>query len=404
MRIAAKGPFAVGQMTALLPCNAAWAASVAVLALVTSAAGAPAQSDTATNNLDLIPEDQSLWHESLLWDKDIVLRAGFGYKDNVLLTPSARQGSAFLTSGLDLTIYRLPLDGLEANFSVVGDDIRYLRRPGGLSGEDLFLTSATVQKYFKGVWRAGLELRYSYIDQVLEEFLQTGGAQAFEAKGNILGLRPFIRRDLSSQWWVQLEAPLAHEWWQSPLDSSWKYGGQALVGFSYGPHSQVTLTGGGFYVPHDRWLARDSQGTELPGRRLALWKQVAELKWEHQWDMSNHWATVTKLGFNHSLDNGGGYFDYYRYFIWQEIRFRTKDWEAKAYATLSYFDFPVQAIDAPPAPTLHLTALDVTLRVERRIYKSIHCFTAFEFEQTTSNDPTSEYTARVVSGGLSWEF
>jgi hypothetical protein len=360
--------------------------------------------DGTTNNLDLIPADQTLWKESLLWDKDIVLRTGIGYKDNVLLAPVAREGSAFFTSGLELTILRLPLDGWEANFSVVGDDIRYFRSAGGLNGEDLFLASAQVQNYFGEVWRSGVELRYNYVDQVLEEFLVQGGASAVEAKGNTVGVRPFLRRELTTNWWVQLEAPLGHEWWQSPLDSSWKYGGQGILGFSYGRHSQVYLTAGGFYIPHDQWLARDASGTELPGRLLAVWKQVAELKWEHHWGAQNHWSSTTKLGFNHSFDNGGGFFNYDRYYFVQEIHWRTKAWATKASAGISYYDFSVQTIDTPPAPRLRLTVLDANLRLERRIYKSIRCFAAFEFEQTASDDPTSEYRNHVIMGGLSWEF
>jgi len=363
-----------------------------------------AQADSLTNDLDLIQGHESLWNESLLWDKDVVLRAGFGYKDNVLMSPNSREGSSFFTSGIDLTIYRIPLDGWEANFSIVGDDIRYLRSPGGLRGEDLFISSAQVQKYFSGVWRSGLEVRYSYIDQVLEEFLSPGGARALEAKGNALGVRPFLRRDFSTNWWVQLEAPLARDWWQTPLDSNWKLGGQGIAGFSYAQHSQVALTGGGFYIPHDEWLAREASGNEIPGRKLAMWREVAELKWEHQWDETNRWATSTKLGFNHNRDNGGGYFDYYRYYLSEEVRFRSKDWEIKASAGLSYYHFPVQAISTPPAPTLHLTSVDVTVRLERRLYKNVRCFAAFEFEQAASNDPTAEYRDHVGSGGLTWEF
>jgi hypothetical protein len=354
--------------------------------------------------LSLIPENASLWRESLLWNKDVVLRAGFGYKDNVLLAPNSRQGSPFFTSGLDLTILRLPLDGWEANLTIVGDDIRYFRHPGGLSGEDLFLASVQVQKYFGGVWRSGLELRYSYVDQVLEEFLIVGGARAVEAKGNTLGVRPFIRRDLSPNWWVQVEAPLARDWWQEPLDPSWKAGGQAVLGFGNSSHSQLSLTGGSSYIPHDQWLARDALGNEIAGKKLTVWRDIAELKWEYQWDASNHWATTSKLGFNHNRDNGGGYFDNYRYYVSEEIRFRTKNWEAKASAGLSYYDFPVQIIDLPPAPTLHLTTLEVNLRVERRVYKTIRCFVALEYEQTISNDPEAEYRAHVGSGGVSWEF
>lgn len=365
---------------------------------------AEAQADALTNNLELIPENKSMWPESLLWNKDIVLRAGFGYKDNVLLAPNAPQGSPFFTSGLDLTVFRLPLDGWEVNLSVVGDDVRYFNRPGGMGGEDLFLGSAQVQKYFGGVWRGGVELRYSYIDQVLEEFLIVGGAQAIEAKGNVLAVRPFIRRDLSTDWWVQLDAPLSREWWQEPLDPTWKVGGQAALGLVYGPHSQVSLTGGGFYIPHDQWLARDALGNEISGRKLTVLRQTAELKWEHQWDATNRWATTTKLGFNHSHDNGGGYFDNYRYYLSEEIRFRTRNWEAKASAGLSYYYFPVQMIDAPPAPTLHLTAVELGLRIERRIYKSLRCFAAFEYEQSISNDSAAEYRDQVGSGGLSWEF
>jgi hypothetical protein len=360
-------------------------------------------SNSATNELELIPQGKSLWHESLLWDKDIVLRAGLGYKDNVLLAPSAPQGSAFFTSGLDLTIFRLPLDGWEVNFSILGDDVRYWRRPGGLSGEDLFVASAQVEKYFSGPWRTGLELRYSYIDQVLQELLIEGGVSAVHAKGNTLGTRPFLRRDLSTNWWVQLEAPLARDWWQSPLDSTWKYGGQAILGLSYRPHSQVALTAGAFYVTHDEWLARDAQGNELPGRKLAVWKQVAELKWDHQWDAKNHWTTTTRLAFNYSRDNGGGFYDYYRYFASEEVRFHTQVWETKASAGLFYYGFPVQTIDTPPAP-LHLTTLNVNLRIERQVYKSMRAFAAFEFEQTLSNDPASEYRYDVITSGLSWEF
>jgi hypothetical protein len=369
-----------------------------------TATSAPAQTGSLTNNLELIPERGAIWKESLLWDKNVVLRAGFGYKDNVLLAPSAKEGSSFFTSGLDLTIYRLPLDGWEVSFSMVGDDVRYLRSPGGLHGEDLFLTSAQVQKYFAGVWRTGLELRYSYIDQVLEEFLTAGGAQAVEAKGNTLGARPFLRRDLCKNWWVQVEAPLAREWWQAPLDSSWKFGGQGILGFSYGPRSQVTLTGGDFYLAHEQWLARDALGNEIAGRRLTVSREIAELKWEHQWDATNRWSTTTKLGFNHSHDNGGGFFDYYRYYLSEEIRFRTRDWEIKASGGLSYYDFPVQTIDIPPAPTFHLTTVDVNVRLERRVFKTIRCFAAFEFEQAASDDPAAEYRDHVWSGGLSWEF
>jgi len=380
---------------------AVWLACLYFFVPALSGVAAP---DTLTNDLQLIPEDTSLWKESMLWDKDIVLRAGVGYKDNVLLAPNASQGSGFVASGLDLTLIRLPLDGWEVNFTIVGDDVRYFRNPGGLKGEDLFTSSVQVQKYLSARWRTGLEVRYSYIDQVLQELLMSGGVQAIEAKGNTLSTRPFVRRELSTNWWIQLEAPLERDWWQAPLDAYWKVGGQGIIGFSYGPHSQVSLSGGGFYIPHDEWLARDASGAEVPGRILAIQREVAELKWEHQWDARNRWSSITRIGFNRNRDNGGGFFNFYRYFASEELRFHTKDWEAKASVAWSYYDFPVQTIDTPPSPTLHLATVNAGLRLERRLYQSVRGFAAFEFEQTTSDDPASEYRYKIVTGGLSWEF
>lgn len=360
--------------------------------------------DLGTNGLELIPEKGALWTESMLWSRDIVVRFGLGYKDNVLLSPLLQQGSAFFTSGMDLTVLRLPLDGLEFTFSITGDDTRYWKAPDGVKGEDLWLASAQFQKYLLNEWRVGTEVRYIYADQVLEELAMTGGVSAVQAKGSTLGLRPFVRRDLNTNCWVQLEAPVTREWWQSPLDPDWKYGLQGLLGCSYGYHSECTFTCGGFYIPHSVWLARDAAGNELPGLRLALWRQVFEFKWEHEWDPRQRWCSTTKAGLQADLDNGGGYFDYNRYSLSEELRFRTPDWEIKAGAGVSYLDFLVQAVTAPPGPTLNLALLDCSLRVERRLYKTLRGFASYEHEQGLSNDPESTYHAEVVSAGMSWEF
>ncbi|HWW02352.1 MAG TPA: hypothetical protein VNZ64_21820 [Candidatus Acidoferrum sp.] len=377
---------------------------VAVMCLAMGAAVAKADADVSTNGLELIPEGHSLWSESMLWDKDIVVRAGLGYKDNVALSPSTAQGSGFFASGLDLTIFRVPLDGPEVNFSITGDDQRYWRAPDGIKGEDLWLASARVQKYIGGEWQGGTEVRYVYVDQVLAELLLNGGIHPVQAKGNMLGVRPYIRRDFDTNLWLQFEAPITREWWQEPLDSDWKYGLQMILGSHYAQHSEFAITFGEFYIPQDHWLARDRDGNELAGKTLAVWRQVFELKWEHEWDLKRRWASTTRAGFNSDSDNGGGYFNYDRYYLSQELRFRTKDWEIKGSAGVSYYDFPVQTIGAPSGPTFNLTTVDFTVRAERRLYKSLKLFASFDHEQALSNDPSSEYKANVIMGGGSWEF
>ena len=362
-------------------------------------------SDASTNGLELIPDNPALLTESFLWDKDITLRAGIGYKDNVLLSPTSPQGSGFFTSGLDLTIFRLPLNGLAFNLTVTGVDARYWRDVGGVQGEDSFLASAQIEKYLREQWRIGLELKDLYADQVALSLIQTGGVSAVVAKGDALGVRPFVRRDLGTNWWIQLGLPVAREWWRAPLDDDWKYGARVVLAHTYGRGSQMALTYGAAYIAHDAWLATDATGTEIPGKKLALWQQTAELKWEHRWDAAQRWRSITKLGFQYEQDNGGGFYDYSLYSLSEELRFTTKNWEIKGTTGVSYYDFPVQpAESASPNPTLYITTLNLTLRAERRVYKSLKLFGAFAYERALSDQAESQYAVNIVTGGMSWEF
>ena len=372
-----------------------------------------------TNHLELIPESRSWLSESVLWDEDVTVRSGAGYKDNVLLSPSAPQGSAFFTSGLDLLVFRLPLDGLAFNFAMTGDDSRYERIVNGVEGEDSLLATAQVQKLFSDQWRGGLECKFLYLDQVAQELIQTGGVTTVVAKGHTLGMRPFVRHEIGTNRWVQLEFPLAREWWQSPLDDNWKLGGQAVLGLAYGQGSRLALSYGGSHIAYDNWLARNADGSEILGTTLVLWQQNAELKWEQHWGQAQRWRSVAKLQFQYDEDNGGGFFNYFLYTLSEALRFETQDWGIQGSAAVSYYDFPVQPTTIPPplvdfppqpigpaapSPKLYLTTLDLALRVERRIYRSLKLFGSYTYQRVFSNQSDSQYTANAVSGGLSWEF
>jgi hypothetical protein len=382
-------------------CRAFLVSAFALFPSTRAPADTPATSIDSTN---LIPENLSLIPESLLWDKSVTLRAGLGYKDNVPLSPSP-QGSGFTAFGLDLLVFRLPLDGLDVNFNVTGDDTRFWRNPDGIYREDLFLASGRVAKSFGGGWQVGMELRGTYADQVVEELTQTNGVEAVQAIGYTLGVRPFVRRNLGSNWWAQVEAPISREWWQAPLDDLWKIGGQVLLGMSYGNRSQVSIGYAGFDIPHDDWLTVNDQGVlNTNGTKLTIWRQIAELKWEHQWDRAQHWRSITRLAFQYDQDNGGGWYNYYRYLASEGLVFRTKDWEIRGSAGISYYSFPVQTVSTPPSNKLYLTTLELSARVERRLYKGLRLFAEYSYERLLSNDASSEYVANTATGGLSWEF
>ena len=340
----------------------------------------------------------------MLWDKEIVVRSGAGYRDNVLLSSEQVMGRPFFTVGLDLSILRFPLDGWQVGFAVTGDDIRYFRPAAGVNGEDLALVSLQVQKYFGGHWRFGCQTKYTYTDQVLQEVVGSGGVQAVQAQGSTFVMAPFVRRDLGTNWWIQFGLPVSRDWWQSPLDDYWKYGAEVVLGCAYARHSQVVLTMGAFYISHDSWLARDNTGGEIPGEKLDVWSELVELKWGHPWDQAGRWTSALKIGFSHDEDTASGYFDYDRLFGLAELRFHTSAWEIKASSTLAGYYFPVQTAVTIDNPHLLLATVDSSIRAERLLFRGLHVFASFEHEQAFSNDPTSEFRNNVVSGGVSWAF
>jgi hypothetical protein len=366
--------------------------------------GAAEMAEAPTNGLALIPEQAALWKESDLWLKMAALRAGIGYKDNVLLSPSAPQGSGFFLNGLDLAVNRLPLDGLEAVLVLTGDDARYWRGQVGIAGEDIVAASAQVQKFLESGWRLGMELRESYIDQIQYVILQSGPGP-IEVVGNTLGPRPFVRRNLGDLWWVQLEAPLAREWYRDPLDDSWQFGPKLILTRTYGWGSTLAASAGIFYEPHNAWPALEANGTVL-GKKLAFWDYRADLAWEHYWDQPKHWRLATRLGFRHLEDNGDGFYDLNTGSLSEELRFRTGDWEVTAAARAAYDDFPIQTIDLtqPGSPKLHRTVLGLRFHAERRLWKSAKVFGEYDYNEVFSDLASDQYKAQVVSGGVLWEF
>ena len=75
-----------------------------------------------------------------LWDRSFSVRTGFGFKDNVLLSHSNPQQSAFFSAGFEASVYRLAEDGTEFNFLFTADDNYYFSVPQ-LDDELLVLTA-----------------------------------------------------------------------------------------------------------------------------------------------------------------------------------------------------------------------------------------------------------------------
>jgi hypothetical protein len=360
--------------------------------------------DNPSSATNLISGDEPLWTQAMLWDEQIALYSGVGYKDNVLLSAFNPRESPFVINGLDLMVMRLPLDGWQVVGLVVGDDIRYWRN-AGTDSEDSLISSLRIQRELPEGWRAALEWRGLDEKQVLDISTREGVPATALVEGYGITAQPSLRKDFTDGLWLQVEMPVTRWSLAAPLDDYWDFGPVVTVGYNFGPSSDLSASYGASYQPHQDWVALDQYGRPLP-QLLEVFQDRTELAWHQYWDSHRQLRTSTRLIFADDQDNGGGYFNYYQYQVVQDILWQTADWRIKGSAQQVYELYPVQGVGVLNGQHLDRNLTDLSLEVERRLLKHWKAFGKVEYQRGHSNytGEAGDYTARTYSCGLRWEF
>lgn len=350
----------------------------------------------------LYSTDEFLPDEPSPWDTSLNVRAGFGYKDNVALSPTNRDQSSFVLSAVDLAVFRLPFDGKQFTLFVSGEDIRFLETRD-IKYEQYLAAVAEFKTDFSPNWNASTLFQYIYQHQIFDvsTFEETIGPVLVQ--GHRLALWPAtLRRNFNKGVWLQAEPRLARQFFKQPLDDYWEPGGKISFGRDYGFRSTISL---GYEIKQlifdtRERVARD--GTPIAGD-LEYTQHDAELLLRHNWDSKRRWRTTTRLSFQANADNGSGFYDYDRYQVSQQAGYYSPAWELKASAKASYYDFAIQPAtrsdDAPREKTL----LTFSLRADRKFLKRLKVFAELEHERSLSNRPGDEYRVNKVLGGIDFE-
>ncbi len=373
-----------------------------LLTALLQAANAQTVSNAPAQDLPLIPEDAKLLNESSLWQHTLSLRTGVGYQDNVLLSPAGAQGSAFLASGLDFPLSRLPLDRWGIDVNVSGDDQRYLQNVIP-DGTDFWFADINAKRFLGDHWQAGLEATESYLDEV--DYVDTLiGPAAVEIQGNALKLKPFVRREIGSNGWAELDFPSAREIFDGPLDDVWKFGPQVQVGVTVDQQRDFALSYQVQRFDHDSWPALSAIGAPIGTRNLSLVEQRAEVRWREFWGQDHHWSTDTKFTFAFDQDNGGQFFNFNEYSLSERLHYQVRAWDFSIALRGSYLDYPTQRTGLTSGPTLNEILLHATLHAEHRLTSWLKLYAEYNYERVLSNLSGIRYQANTVTMGLIWEF
>jgi len=215
-----------------------------------------------------------------LWYPSFAMRGAFGYKDNVTLSQTAAEASAFWLTGVEALVFRLPTRGWQFNMFVSAEDVRYFDAES-VDNEQIATAVGQVSKDFGEGWKSTLGVNYLFQNQVFDfSTTYTGPDSIGQVRGHYLSPRWSGRKKLGD-YHVEVEMIGTRQWLEAPLDSYWQVGPRLAAGRAYGFGSEATLSYSWSQLNYDTRLQSDRAGNPLTGTSLALQTHLTELSLTH---------------------------------------------------------------------------------------------------------------------------
>lgn len=338
-----------------------------------------------------------------LWNKSVSLRANLGYKDNVALSSAGSSGGAFETAGFDLLVFRLPWDNWQFNFFASGSDTRYFDQSVGVNTEQSAAASGQLTWFLGSGWKSLSTVHYTYLNQVLDVSATTQTQIRQQVLGHTVTGRQGVRKDFGL-YWAEANLAISRNFFGSPLDDYWQGGPQLTLGRRYGQESEVSL---GYQIqeaPFDSFEQARLDGTLISGTPLEFRVQSVELAWQHHWDAQRRWRSSTRLSAQWNRDNGPGYYDYFRYRLAEQLRYRAATWQVNGQLSVMQYDFDRRTVSATDLKTQRRTPFLLSLRGEKRLSKSWKLYANYDYERSLSNVAVQRYEANVGVAGIEYAF
>ncbi len=345
-----------------------------------------------------LPELPSI--ASLLWDADLTLRTWGGYNDNPRLSPVNRVGSGFLAGGVDLLVYRLPLDGTDVSFFGTLEHVLYINDE--IDPETIGLVDARYKRTWNSGWSAGGSVDYAFLHQIFDATDLEGFPTVVRAEAHSLEVKPSVARALDADWRLELEFGASREWIIRPLDSFWDLGPRLALTRRLPRDGETGIS----YRFRDRRFdtrpPRASDASALPGT-LSFAQHEFEVFWKQRWGTDGRFRTTLSGGVLMNGDNGGGFYDYTRYFLDAGLRYVAPRWEVRADARLRWYFYSIQPASLVGGASRHRADVSLTARAEWTVHKGVRVFGEYAVESSDENGPAGDYRMQSISAGFSLE-
>lgn len=338
----------------------------------------------------------------MLWDKTVNLRGALGYKDNILLSRFQDDSSAFWQTTADFILFRYGETPWDLTVFLSGEDRRYFSSET-VEKEQLLLSHINVGRRIGEDWKAGTELEYYYLDQVVDASATEAVFLSLPVKSHSIVGAPYVRRELPWNSHVKIEMEVRRQFFNEPLDDYWEAGPKITFEKRYGHRSDVSLSYAFRERDYDTRRHLNNEFEVIPGTSLSFQQHEVELTADHSWDQERRWRSRLRIGYERNQDNGPGFFDYDKYRLSKRFSYIGEKWEASVEGKLLLYDYRTQPVLAEDE-TRERKEYSLALRLERQLTTGLLWFFESDHEWSESNLILDEYQVNTVMSGVDWEF
>lgn len=342
----------------------------------------------------------------LRWSSSTSLEAGFGYKDNVLLSHANEEASPLARAALEGFIWRLPPE--DGSLDYVGllhaSGTRFFKKLTTDHEAEATLQLEARYRPFKPL-KVSLALQGYYLDEIFDISDSDFARVPTELKVAGGVVRPTVRWNFLANFWVEAQGAGKRESYDDNSDNNHLTEATGRLGWTASEHFELSASASESWRAYDTHEQYEIGGRLLDGTRLKVIEHEYEVRADNTWDKAEHWKTTTRVGLSDYGDNGSGFLDYQLHRAAEEIDFTGEKWSLhlEGAAKRLHYNFQTVGLGLNP-PARIKEEFSVQARVERKIAARWSLFAEYNWQRNRCNDPIASYIANEGLLGARWSW
>lgn len=363
----------------------------------TAAADANVTAAKPTNTLEF---ELPTW---LAWTD---LKTGFGYRDNVLLSPRSEERSSFVRAGVSAVLSHPKRADSRTDYfaSFEGSGTHYFSA-GTINEESdaILLTQWSYEVHPR--LKFSLNANAYYLDQIYDASDTVFQNSVNEQKTSGLAVGPTLRWDFFRSFWVSAEAMGKRENTPDGYYNRTVGEGTARLGWKPSKRFEMSIAGTEAKNDYDTREKPLASGHLDPGTILQTRSREGEFRADYRFDAAGEWRATLRLTTERFRDNGEGYWDFRSRKIAPELEWTSGRWTVHFDGFARRVEYRVQTVGIGFSPPPRVRDdYSTHVKVERELTRRWSVYADYTWERNRSNDQVTSYSMNEGLLGVRWNW